>query len=286
MMNGKKPGKNRVLFGFVAFLVLFGQAGLFAGGKKDAAPAPTPAPAAVASEPAPAPVTILVAAAASLKNAYDGELIPKFQARYPYITVSGTYASSGQLQTQIENGLEADVFMSAATTQMDNLVKGGFVSQESVKPLLENKIVLIKTAGISTPVTGFQNITAAKAIALGDPASVPAGQYAQEIFTNLKTWDALKARASLGTNVTEVLNQVGQGSAEVGVVYATDAISSKNVEVIAEAPAGSLARPVIYPIGITAASAHPAEAKLFVEFLASPEGQAVFKAFGFSAAAQ
>jgi molybdate transport system substrate-binding protein len=275
MMNVNKPKNTRVLFGVVAFLVLFGQAGLFAGGKKDAP---------VAVEPAHAPVTILVAAAASLKNAYDGELIPQFQAKYPWITVNGTYDSSGKLQTQIEQGLEADVFMSAATTQMDNLVKGGFVSPDSVRPLLENKIVLIKTAGIATPVTGFQNITAAKEIALGDPASVPAGQYAQEIFTKLGTWDTLKARASLGTNVTEVLNQVGAGSAEVGVVYATDAISSKNVEVIAEAPAGSLARPVLYPIGITAASAHPEEARLFVEFLASPEALGVFKAYGFSAA--
>jgi molybdate transport system substrate-binding protein len=180
--------------------------------------------------------------------------------------------------------MAADVFMSAATTQMDNLVKGGFVAAASVKPLLENKIVLVKTAGTATPVTGFQNITAARVIALGDPASVPAGQYAQEVFTSLKTWDAVKAKSSLGTNVTEVLNWVGAGSAEVGVVYATDAASSKNVEIIAEAPAGSLARPVIYPVGIVAASAHGEEAKLFVDFLASPEAQAVFKAYGFSAA--
>jgi molybdate transport system substrate-binding protein len=86
----------------------------------------------------------------------------------------------------------------------------------------------------------------------------------------------------LGTNVTEVLNWVGEGSADAGVVYATDAAASKKVEIIAEAPAGSLAAPVIYPVGLVAASAHPDEAKLFIEFLASDEAMAIFKAYGFS----
>jgi molybdate transport system substrate-binding protein len=260
------------LMSAVLVLALFANGAVFAAGKKDA-PAGQQAP-----------VTMLVAAAASLRNAYEGELIPRFSAKYPHITVEGTYDSSGKLQTQIEQGLQADVFMSAATTQMDNLVKGNLVDSATVKPLLENKIVLIKTVGVSTPVTGFQNITAARAIALGDPASVPAGQSAQEIFTNLGNWDAVKAKASLGTNVTEVLNWVGEASAEVGVVYATDAISTQKVEVIADAPAGSLARPVLYPVGIVAASAHPAEAKLFIEFLSSPEALEVFRNYGFSPA--
>jgi molybdate transport system substrate-binding protein len=229
-------------------------------------------------------VSILVAAAASLRNAFEQELIPKFQAKYPHITAEGTYDSSGKLQTQIEQGLEADVFMSAAVTQMNNLVRGGFVGEASVRPLLENKIVLIKTAGASTAVIGFQNISAAGIIALGDPASVPAGQYAQEIFTSLGIWDGVKAKASLGTNVTEVLNWVGEASAEVGVVYATDAASTGKVEIIAEAPAGSLASPVIYPVGLVSASAHPEEARLFIDFLASAEAQDVFKAYGFSPA--
>ncbi|GHV52557.1 molybdate ABC transporter substrate-binding protein [Spirochaetia bacterium] len=265
--------KNRACLVLAAFILLGGQNALFAGGKKDAA------------APANTPVTILVAAAASLKNSYDKELIPLFQQKYPWITVEGTYDSSGKLQTQIEQGLAADVFMSAANTQMNNLLKQNLIAAESVKPLLENKVVLIKPKGTATAVTGFQNITAAKVIALGDPASVPAGQYAQEIFTSLGTWNAVSApgKVSLGTNVTEVLNWVGEGSAEVGVVYATDAISSGKVEVIAEAPAGSLKSPVIYPVGIVAASAHSAEAKLFVDFLASPEGLAIFKSYGFSA---
>jgi molybdate transport system substrate-binding protein len=277
------------LFGFVLTLLIVGigaPGSLYAKGKQEVSPGKqevSPGKQELSPEEG-APVTNLVAAAASLRNTFERELIPRFQARYPRITVEGTYDSSGKLQTQIEQGLEADVFMSAATTQMDNLVKSGHVAGDSVQALLENKIVLIKTAGASTPVRDFQNITAAGLIALGDPASVPAGQYAQEIFTSLGNWEPVKAKASLGTNVTEVLNWVGEAGAEVGVVYATDAASSKKVEIVAEAPPGSLARPVIYPVGMVAASAHREEARLFIGFLASEEGLGVFRDFGFSAA--
>jgi molybdate transport system substrate-binding protein len=224
----------------------------------------------------------MVAAAASLENAFVKELIPLFQKNHPWITVEGIYDSSGRLQTQIEAGLEADVFMSAATRQMDALVDKQFVTAASVKPLLQNKLVLIKPVGTTTAVTGFKNITEAQIIALGDPATTPAGQYAQEAFTNLGTWEEVSTKLSLGSNVTEVLNWVGEGSAEVGIVYATDAVSTPKVTILEELPDGLLAAPVIYPVGMIAASAHPEEAKLFIDFLASPEGIGIFKAFGFS----
>jgi molybdate transport system substrate-binding protein len=274
----KSPKKANVLRkAAIALLALFFLGGPVFGGAKKDAPAP-------AVEETKQPVTIMVAAAASLRLSFENELIPRFQAKYPWITVEGSYASSGQLQTQIEQGLQADVFMSAAVTQMDNLIKGGHINAASVKPLLENKIVLIKPAGAATAVTEFGNITQAKVIALGDPASVPAGQYAREAFTSLGIWDAVSAKASFGSNVTEVANWVSQASAEVGVVYATDAAATKDVEIVAECPEGLLAKPVIYPLGIIAASAHPEEAKLFFDFLASPEGLDVFKANGFSQA--
>jgi molybdate transport system substrate-binding protein len=237
-----------------------------------------------AADKAATKVTIVIAAAASLKNVFDQKLIPQFEKKYPNIKVEGTYDSSGKLQTQIEQGLAADVFFSAATRQMDNLVKGKFVNEGDVKKLLQNKLVLIKGKKTKTTVTGFEDITKAKdVIALGDPASVPAGQYAQEAFTKLGNWSAVQdAKPSLGTNVTEVLSWVAQGSAEVGVVYATDAASNKNITVITSLADGVLAAPVIYPVSVTAASAHKDEAQKLVEYLSSPEGIAVFKQFGFS----
>ena len=276
-MNRKNLTMCRVVFGIIVFLFALVPTGLFAAGKKDAAPAAEPAAA-----PAPAPVTILVAAAASLEYSYTQELIPRFQKQYPWITVDGIYDSSGRLQTQIEGGLEADVFMSAAERQMNALKDKGLVAADSVVPLLQNKIVLIKPAGIATMVTSFNNIGSAKVVALGDPASVPAGQYAKEALTKLGSWDAVSAKASFGGNVTEVLNWVGEASAEVGVVYATDAATTKKVEVIAELPDGILNTEVIYPVGRIAASAHAEEADLFIRFLQTPEALDVFKTYGFS----
>lgn len=229
------------------------------------------------------PVEILVAAAASLKNAYEEELIPMFEEQYPGVSVEGTYDSSGKLQTQIEEGLEADVFMSAAEKQMKALDGEGMIASDTITNLLENKIVLIIPAGSSAGLASFEDIEKAGIIALGDPASVPAGQYAQEALTSLGIWDKIQDKVSFGTNVTEVLNQIAASSAEAGIVYATDAASmSDQVEIVAEAPEGSLQKKVIYPVAVVKDSAHQEEAGDFVEFLKSEEAMKVFEEYGFT----
>ena len=229
--------------------------------------------------------SILVAAAASLKNAYEDELIPMFEEQYPGVTVEGTYDSSGKLQTQIEEGLEADVFMSAATKQMKALDEEGMIASDTIVNLLENKIVLIVPAGSDSKIDSFEKIGDAESIALGDPESVPAGQYAKEALTSLNVWDSIQDKVSFGTNVTEVLNQVAAASADAGIVYATDAASMEDqVTVVAEAPEGSLEKKVIYPVAVVKATAHEDAAKAFVEFLQTPEAMEVFEAYGFVAA--
>lgn len=224
---------------------------------------------------------ILVAASASLEYAYEDELIPMFEEQNPDITVSGTYDSSGKLQTQIEEGMEADVFMSAATKQMDALMEEGMIEEDSVTDLLENKIVLITSADSQLELSSFEDITKADTIAIGDPASVPVGQYSEEALTNLGLWDQVLAKASLGTNVTEVLNWVAEGSAQAGIVYATDAATTDKVKVVAEAPEDSLAEPAIYPVGIVSASENKEAAEKFVEFLKSDEAIQIFEDYGF-----
>ena len=231
---------------------------------------------------ADAQTTILVAAAASLEKCYTSELIPMFEAANPGIRIEGSYDSSGKLQTQIEEGLEADVFMSAAVKQMDVLKDQSLVDADSIAPLLQNKIVLIAPSDAETDIASFADIVKAGIIALGDPESVPAGQYAMEALTSLGVFDEAFSKASLGTNVTEVLNWVAEGSADVGIVYATDAASTNRVKVIAEAPEGSLAQPVIYPVGIVSGTVHKDAAQQFVDFLKSDEALKVFEAFGFS----
>ena len=226
---------------------------------------------------------ILVAAAASLKNAYEEELIPMFQDKYPGVTVKGTYDSSGKLQTQIEEGLEADVFMSAATKQMTALDGEGMIASDTITNLLENKIVLIVPAGSGSGLARFEDIEKAESIALGAPASVPAGQYAEEALTSLGIWDKIQDKVSFGTNVTEVLNQVAAASADAGIVYATDAASmADQVQVVAEAPEGSLAKKVIYPVAVVKNTANEEAAKNFVEFLKTDEAMKVFESYGFT----
>ena len=228
---------------------------------------------------------ILVAAAASLKNAYEDELIPMFEEQYPGVTVEGTYDSSGKLQTQIEEGLEADVFMSAAVKQMKALDEEGMIASDTIVDLLENKSVLIVPAGSDSKIDSFEKIGDAASIALGDPESVPAGQYAKEALTNLNVWDSIQDKVSFGTNVTEVLNQVAAASADAGIVYATDAASmADQVTVVAEAPEGSLEKKVIYPVAVVKVTAHEDAAKAFVDFLQTPEEIKVFEAYGFTAA--
>lgn len=229
--------------------------------------------------------SILVAAAASLKNAYEDELIPMFEEQYPGVTVEGTYDSSGKLQTQIEEGLEADVFMSAATKQMKALDEEGMIASDTIVNLLENKIVLIVPAGSDSQIDSFEKIGDAASIALGDPESVPAGQYAKEALTNLNVWDSIQDKVSFGTNVTEVLNQVAAVSADAGIVYATDAASmADQVTAVAEAPEGSLEKKVIYPVAVVKATTHEDAAKAFVDFLQTPDAIKVFESYGFVAA--
>ncbi len=226
-------------------------------------------------------VTITIAVAASLKNTLEKEITPAFQKKYPNIKVQGTYDSSGKLQSQIEAGASIDVFMSAATKEMTALEEQGLLLENSVIDLLENKIVLIVSKNSTKDIKNFTDIIKADNIALGDPASVPAGQYGKEALVNLKIWDKVSTKASLGTNVTQVLNWVAEGSAEAGIVYSTDAMTNKNVKIVEEAPIGSVKR-VIYPIGVIKGTNNEDSSKKFTEFLKTKDMLDIFENNGFT----
>ena len=227
--------------------------------------------------------TVTIAAAASLETCLRDELIPLFEKQNPGITIEGTYDSSGKLQTQIEEGAGIDVFFSAATKQMDALNDEGMIQDGSVRNLLENKIVFIVPTGDEGNYSSFEDIAKAANAALGDPDSVPVGQYSKEALTNLGLWDEVLAKASLGTNVTEVLNWVAEGSAKAGIVYATDAAQTDKVTIVAEAPEGSVKK-AIYPAGIIKDCENPDGAQKFIDFLASSEAMDIFVKNGFAAA--
>lgn len=225
--------------------------------------------------------------AASLSNAME-EIQEDFNEIYPDVEILYNADSSGTLQTQIEEGARCDIFFSAADKQMNALVEEELAKKDTVEDILENKVVLIKPKDGETKVTGFENITDAANLALaGD--SVPVGQYAREIFENLGMTDAInEMEINEGKNVTEVLAAVSEGSNEIGIVYATDAASvADSVEIIAEAPAGSLETPVLYPVGLIedaeASEDDLAAAEAFLEYIKSEDAMAVFEKYGFAA---
>lgn len=224
--------------------------------------------------------------AASLSNAME-EIQKDFNEEYPDVNILYNADSSGTLQTQIEEGSRCDIFFSAATKQMDALVDEDLAEEDSVVDLLENKVVLIKPKDGETKVTGFENITDAANIALAGE-DVPVGQYSREIFKNLGIEDDVnKMEINEGKNVTDVLASVTEGSNEIGIVYATDAASvADKVDVIAEAPEGSLETPVLYPVGLTvdseASDSETAAAKAFLEYLQTDDAMKVFEDYGFA----
>ena len=228
---------------------------------------------------------ILVAAAASLQYVMEDKIQPAFEKENPDIQLSFTFDSSGKLQTQIEEGADADVFFSAAMKQMNALEDEGLVDADSVAELLENKIALIVPKDSTLGITGFEDITKADKIALGDPESVPVGQYSKEAFENLGMWDDVEAKTSFGTNVTEVLSWVASGSADAGVVYLTDATTSDQydqVKIVGYAPEGSVSK-VIYPVGVVSASTKKDAAQKFVNYLGTDDALSFFAEYGFTA---
>lgn len=224
--------------------------------------------------------------AASLSNSME-EIQKDFNELYPNVIIYYSADSSGTLQTQIEEGARCDLFFSAADKQMDALTEEKLTKEDTVVDLLENKVVLIKPKDGETKVTGFENITDAANIALAGE-DVPVGQYSREIFKNLGIEDDVnKMEINEGKNVTDVLASVSEGSNEIGIVYATDAASvADKVDIIAEAPAGSLETPVLYPVGLTedaeASESEAAAADAFLAYLQTDDALKVFEEYGFA----
>jgi molybdate transport system substrate-binding protein len=239
-------------------------------------------PTRLAAKPA---VRLTVSAAASLKDALT-VIDQDFQRSHPDIAITPNFGASGTLQLQIEQGAPVDVFISAAPQQMDALAAKNLLLGDTRANLLENELVLIAPRDSKT-VGGFGDLKRAdvRVIAVGDPRSVPAGTYAQQVLTALGIYDAVKSKITLATDVRQVLADVETGSAEAGLVYSTDAAISPKVRVVMDAPTGTH-QPIVYPAAVLRASMNPDAAREFVKYLASPAARAVFLKYGFRPAAR
>lgn len=244
------------------------------------------------AEAAPAQTELVVFAAASMTEALT-QIAELYKAVAPEVTLTFNFDSSGTLQTQIEEGAEADVFISAGQKQMNALdIAAGaeknpngqdFVLAGTRFDLLSNTVVLIVPEGGDKQIASFADVATDKVnlIALGN-SDVPAGQYALEVFTYLGVWDQLntEGKITFGTNVKEVLAQVAAAAVDCGVVYGSDAATGKGVAVAASAPEGSH-RPVTYPAAVLTTSAHAEAAKAFLTYLTGEDAARVFAASGF-----
>ncbi|BBD67336.1 molybdenum ABC transporter periplasmic molybdate-binding protein [Nostoc commune NIES-4072] len=223
---------------------------------------------------------ITVSAASSLKDALE-EIKPLYQQSKSNINISYNFGASGALQQQIEQGAPADIFISAGQKQVDALEQKGLLLPGSRTNLANNSLVLIVAQDV-VGISSFSNLISSRInkIAIGEPRSVPAGQYGEEVLKNLKLYDQLKSKFVFGNNVRQVLAAVESGNAQAGIVYATDAKTSNKVKVVVTADE-KLHSPIVYPVVVIKSSKNISAAKQFVQFLSGSQAKTVLRKYGF-----
>ncbi|MGL5065821.1 MAG: molybdate ABC transporter substrate-binding protein [Microcoleus sp.] len=230
------------------------------------------------------PTTLLIAAAASLQNALE-ELDPIFEKANSGVAVNYNFAASGPLQRQIEQGAPVDVFISAATAQMEALQNKNLILTDTRRNLLTNTLVLIVPNNSTIGLTNFRQLTNSnvRKVSVGEPRSVPAGRYAEELFSKLGIIDRVRSKLVYGNSVRNVLGSVESGNADAGVVYVTDAKMNDRIKQIATAPS-NLHSPIVYPIAVIKASRKQQSARAYIQFLSSKQARDIFKKYGFGIA--
>ena len=225
---------------------------------------------------------VTLSVAISLKEVTE-DLGRTYMAAHPGVTLRYNFGASGDLQKQIEAGAPVDVFLSAAQRQMDDLEKQKLIIASTRRAFARNVLVVVKPADSSVDLSKVNDLLESRVvhIAIGNPKTVPAGQYAEESLRALGLWDRVQPKLVFAENVRQVLDYVARGEVEAGFVYSTDAATrAQGVKEAFRAPEDSY-RPVVYPGAVVAASKQPAMAQAFLDLLTSSQGRAVLSRFGF-----
>ncbi len=235
----------------------------------------------LATSPASAQDVIL-SVAVSLKDVTE-QLGRDFMAARPGVTLRYNFGASGDLQKQIEAGAPVDVFLSAAQRQMDELEKQNLIVASSRRAFARNVLVVIKPTDSRLDMTKSADLLEGRVsrIAIGNPRSVPVGQYAEESLRALGLWDRLQPKLVLAENVRQVLDYVARGEVDAGFVYTTDAATRTQSVKEAFLPPGDTYRPIVYPGAVVAASRQRSLGQAFLDLLSSQQGRAVLGRFGF-----
>ena len=260
-----------------------------------AAPAPveTEAP---KTEPAPQEVELIVFAAASMTETMT-KLGEQYMADHPEVTIVFNFDSSGTLKTQIQEGADCDIFISAGQKQMNQLditakpevnTDGlDFVKEGTRFDILENKVALAVPEGNPAGINSYDDLIAGLkegkvVLAMGN-SDVPVGQYTQKILAYFELSEedlAAAGSVTYGSNVKEVTTQVSEATVDCGIIYQTDAYSA-GLTVVDTATA-EMCGQVIYPAAVLKNSQNPDAAQAFLDYLTSDAGDAVFEAVGFT----
>jgi molybdate transport system substrate-binding protein len=230
--------------------------------------------------PAAADQELIVSAAASLTNAMRA-VAAQYEHTHPDSKVLGNFAASGVLLQQMNQGAPVDVFAAADQKTMNQAQAKKLIIPATRKNFVSNRLVLIVPVDAKLKVGGLQDLTGpqVKRVAVGNPATVPAGRYAKEALEKAGLWDRLSPKFVLAESVRQVLDYVRRGEVDAGLVYSTDAAIAKGkVKVI---KAVTEHAPILYPLAVTAATGKKAEAQSFVDFVVSPAAQKIFEQFGF-----
>lgn len=235
------------------------------------------------AQPTDAPqVTLRISAAASLREVIPtiGELFTQQSA----VGLAYNFGASGQLLAQIRQGAKVDVFISAARLQINQALEEKLANSESLRVIAGNRLVVIVPGASARTLTAFAQITDAKfeRLALGQPASVPAGEYAMQAIGQAGLSAAVRPRLIYASNVRQVLEYVKRGEVDAGFVYASDAQEAGQAVHVVWTVAADQHDAIEYPAVVLRASAHPQLARRFVEHLLSPASLAILTAAGFS----
>ena len=223
---------------------------------------------------------LLVSAAASLTNAFE-EIGKQFEAANPGVKVVFNFGASGALLQQIDKGAPVDVFASADQKTMDQAKEKNLLLADTRKDFVSNGLALIVPKDSKLMVKGVKDLADPKVarVALGNPETVPAGRYAQEVLTKAGLWETLKAKLILAENVRQALDYVGRGEVDAGFVFTTDAASAKDKVQVAAVAEGH--QPIRYPVAAVATTKKRELAQKFIDFLLGNGGQTILSRYGF-----
>ena len=234
----------------------------------------------VAANVARAQQELLVSAAASLTNAFQ-DVGKQFEAANPGVKVIFNFAASGALMQQIDKGAPVDVFASADQKTMDQAKEKNLITPETRKDFVSNGLVLIVPTDSNFALKGVKDLVDPKImrIALGNPETVPAGRYTQEILTNAGLWEQLKPKFIYAENVRQALDYVTRGEVDAGFVFATDATAAKDKARVAVTAEGH--KPIRYPVAVIADTKKKDLSQRFIDFLLGSQGQGILSRYGF-----